>query len=74
MNLNRTFKSLQNQILADPMLTPTEAGQLMGISISTLYRLRRSGSGPAWLRLGGKVRYRTSAIQAYLDAAEAASL
>lgn len=74
MNLNQTFKSLQKRALADPMLTPTDAGQLMGISVSTLYRLRRSGTGPAWIKLGGKVRYRTSAIQAYLDAAEAASL
>lgn len=64
---------LRERGLADPLLSQAEVCELMQVSAATLYRMRRSGAGPAWVKLGGTIRYRHSAVLEYLANAEAAN-
>jgi predicted DNA-binding transcriptional regulator AlpA len=53
----------------DPLLTPEDAGQrLSGVSAKTLERWRGDGEGPDYVRVGRRIRYRASALDAWLDA------
>lgn len=49
------------------LLTPVETAAVLGTSVSTLKRWRAAGTGPPWRRLGGRVRYPASAVEAYID-------
>lgn len=40
----------------------------LGVSRSTLQSWRYSGRGPRWIKLGRLIRYRTTDIDAFLDA------
>lgn len=52
----------------DPWLAPEEAAELIGRSPATLKTWRRKGWGPEFFRYGPSgVRYRTSAIDAWLS-------
>ena len=52
----------------DPLLVPVEAGKYIGgISIGTLAKWRCYGEGPAFLSIGGKIRYRRSDLEAFLS-------
>lgn len=73
MNLSEQLNTLQERALSDPLLTQEQVSRLTGASISTLYRLRRAGTGPAWIRLGGGIKYRHSAVLEFLGKAEAAN-
>ncbi|MBA3339846.1 MAG: helix-turn-helix domain-containing protein [Geodermatophilaceae bacterium] len=44
-----------------------EAGAVMGVSAQSLSRWRKGGIGPAYLRLGRKVRYRSGDVTAWID-------
>ena len=48
-------------------ITPDEAAARLGIAPSTLAQWRYLGSGPAFLKLGGLVRYREADLAAWLD-------
>lgn len=54
-----------------PSQTPSETAHILGgnkpISLKTLQRWRASGVGPDYIRVGGKIRYTSEAIQRYLD-------
>jgi len=54
------------------LLDPTEAARLLGgtvpISIRTLAGWRVHGTGPAYVRVGGAVRYRRTDLDAWLTA------
>lgn len=53
----------------DRVLTPSEASEYLSVSPDTLRFWRYEGRGPAYCRLGGKlIRYRKSALDAYLTA------
>lgn len=58
----------------EPMLSPAQVGELLGLSRSTVDRMRREGKGPPWIKVsgeighsGGRIRYRRSDIEAYLQ-------
>jgi len=53
----------------DRLLTTEEAAELCSVSVITLARWRKEpGAGPNWVRIGPRlVRYRLSAVQAWLD-------
>ncbi len=61
------------------LLKPRAVAQLLGISESSLYKLRRSGDGPAFIDIGSgrksgrkpNVRYRLSDLEKWLSAREA---
>lgn len=52
----------------DRLLTEVEAAQFLNISIRTLQAWRTRGGGPLFIRLGRAVRYRQSALEAWLNA------
>ena len=45
-----------------------EAANRTGLSASTLRKLRLTGRGPKFLKLGRSVRYRETDIEAWLEA------
>jgi len=49
------------------------AGEILGVSKSTMERLRHVGGGPPFFKIGHLVRYRVSALLAYRDEREHAS-
>ena len=55
----------------DPLRTPAYVEEHYGIPQSTQAQLRHRGEGPASFRLGGRVRYRDSALLAWLAEEEA---
>ena len=46
-------------------LTPRELGARWRISVRSLERWRAAGTGPAWIRLCGRVVYQLRDVQAY---------
>jgi excisionase family DNA binding protein len=46
--------------------TEAEAADLLSISLSTLRRWRRSGTGPAWFRVGSILRYNQTALDEFI--------
>lgn len=50
------------------LLSANQVAEMLNISIRTLWRLRAAGKLPAPVRLGGSVRWRIDAIQAWIEA------
>lgn len=54
---------------ADQLLTPEEVSDLLGgVPPATLKRWRTQRTGPVVLHIGRHVRYRRSAVEAWLEA------
>jgi predicted DNA-binding transcriptional regulator AlpA len=52
----------------DPLtLTAGEAAKLVGLAPSTLAKLRLSGNGPLYCKLGRRVVYRRADLEAWLQ-------
>jgi predicted DNA-binding transcriptional regulator AlpA len=51
----------------DPLLDTAAAAAYLDSSLPTLERWRRLGTGPTWSKLGGLVRYRKSALDAFIN-------
>lgn len=50
----------------DPQyLTTRELSERFRLTIKTLNKMRQNGSGPAFVRIGNRVRYPLSAVEAY---------
>ena len=49
------------------LLRTSGAAAITGLSISTLNKLRCSGGGPAFLKLGRAVRYKPADLKDWLD-------
>jgi excisionase family DNA binding protein len=49
--------------------TGPEAAQYLGLSKSTLEKMRVEGRGPRYLKLGARCFYRRTDLDAYLEAA-----
>lgn len=58
--------------MADPLLTPNQVQAQYGIAVKTMANYRWQGIGPAYVKTNpskyGRVKYRRSAIEAWLDA------
>lgn len=48
-------------------LSPKSAAKLLHISPQVLYRLRKTGSGPAWKKRGGRILYLRSDLDKWDD-------
>jgi len=48
-------------------MTATEAATLLGLAPSTLAKLRLSGNGPIYCKLGRRVVYRREDLEAWLQ-------
>jgi hypothetical protein len=57
----------------DPLLTEADLARELQVLPNYLAKLRIRGDGPRFVKLGGKVRYRRSALQAWLQAREFSS-
>jgi len=52
----------------EDMLTEAEVARMLGVSLSTVKRLRASGEGPPSIRVGKRaLRYRRSDVEAWLQ-------
>jgi excisionase family DNA binding protein len=49
------------------VVAASEAAQLLGLSESTLAKLRLNGNGPAYCKLGRRVVYRRQDLEAWLE-------
>lgn len=50
------------------MLTTAQAADRLGVQPVTLRRWRYTGTGPAYVKVGGRIRYDSEDITAYLAA------
>jgi hypothetical protein len=48
-------------------MNATDAARMVGLSTSTLAKLRLSGNGPAYCKVGRRVLYRQTDLCAWLD-------
>lgn len=55
------------------LLTSKEAAHFLAVSEPSLRSMRSMGLGPAYHHVGTAVRYRLSALQAYVDGLDAAA-
>jgi predicted DNA-binding transcriptional regulator AlpA len=51
----------------DPLLTVHETAELLRCSVHSLNKWRLTGSGPRFVRVGARVRYRRSAIADFIE-------
>ena len=51
----------------DPIYTPPETAEKLRSNERTLERWRTTGTGPAFVKIGRRVGYRQSAINAFLQ-------
>ena len=49
------------------IFTEPEAARYIGVSLSKIRRLRRSGHGTSYVRIGRAIQYRKPALDRYLD-------
>ena len=49
------------------LLSLPELSEMLGVPIDTLYGWRHRGEGPVGYRIGRHVRYRQSAVEAWLE-------
>jgi excisionase family DNA binding protein len=49
-----------------PLLTPPDAADFLRISVRTLERLRVTGTGPIFVKVGRLVRYPQSSLDSWL--------
>lgn len=52
------------------LLNEKEASQVLNISRTKLGQLRRDGLGPPYILIGGSVRYRLEALEAWVELQE----
>ena len=52
----------------EPLLSSADVAGLLGVSERTLEFWRYAGKGPAYVKVGKRVRYRLADVEAYLEA------
>ena len=50
------------------ILTPKQAAELLNLSTSWLAKQRLKGGGPAYIKMGGAVRYNASVLHEWMKA------
>jgi excisionase family DNA binding protein len=53
--------------LTEPLLSTGEVSRLLGVPVATLYQWRYREEGPASYRVGGRVRYIRTEVEAWLE-------
>lgn len=48
-------------------LDPAESGEYLGLSVATLANWRSAGTGPEYLKVGGRIRYRLADLDAFVE-------
>lgn len=49
------------------VLTPDQLSDYLGVPVRTLYRWRTHGEGPPAIRMGRHLRYRSTAVEQWLE-------
>ncbi len=63
----RQDESAPTKIKPTPMAVDEDAASiLIGVSVSSLQKKRVNGTGPAYAKIGARVRYRIADLDAYL--------
>ena len=52
--------------LADDIALPRQVADALGVTVAALTQMRYRGTGPAYTRVGIRVRYRWSDVEKYL--------
>ncbi len=60
--------SMIGKSVGERLLTPQQTATLLSLSPKTLARWRWAGCGPRFIKIGGRVRYAESEIQAFIEA------
>lgn len=55
------------------LLTTDEVAERLGLATGTLRNWRTRKTGPAFIRVGGRIRYREAVVEAWLTAQEGAA-
>jgi hypothetical protein len=55
------------------LLDETNAARILGLSVKTLRRWRWAGKGPAFLKIGGAVRYDRDDLEGFIASARRTS-
>ncbi|MDX6081142.1 helix-turn-helix domain-containing protein [Xanthomonas campestris pv. incanae] len=58
----------ENSALPTSRLKCPAAAAFLGLTASTLEKMRHEGRGPRYVKIGGRVFYRQSDLDAYLEA------
>jgi excisionase family DNA binding protein len=53
--------------MGERLWTERETADYLSIHVDTLRRMRRSGTGPPYVMVGTKPRYRPAEVEAWLD-------
>lgn len=61
------MESQTNAIVEERLLTPAQLAEHLGVSVATIYQWRYRSEGPPGFKVGGRVRYRRSDVDAWLD-------
>lgn len=59
---------IEDVVATDPLFTPDPIAEKLGITVQALALMRHEGSGPTYIKVGRRVRYRMSDVEAWLDA------
>jgi excisionase family DNA binding protein len=54
--------------MGDKLMSAAEVAEYLGISINTLYQHRYRGEGPPGYRVGGRIKYRRTDVETWLEA------
>lgn len=52
----------------EPLATPTEVAEYLGLALVTLSKWRQRGRGPQWLKIGNSVRYDWAEVRRWVQA------
>lgn len=52
----------------DHLLTPAPIAEKLGVTVQALALMRHEGNGPTYVKIGRRVRYRMSDVEAWLNA------
>jgi len=55
------------------LLAPDDVAEILGVPKKTLYRWRQHDYGPASIRVGRHIRYRTADVETWIDEQSARS-
>jgi predicted DNA-binding transcriptional regulator AlpA len=65
LNLRIRLQGNDDMKDGDALVTPEELGARYRTTLDTLYRWRATGTGPRFMRIGGRVYYPESAIEQF---------
>ena len=57
----------EQQQQPEGLINENQAAKVLGVRVSNLRYRRWQGMAPEWIRIGGRVRYRPSTLQAFIE-------